>query len=246
MNLKEILNNVLAESSFLEKPSFASSADVDDKQMVAIASRMAYKIFNFYNWSAMRKTWVLEMTEDPDANNDGTPDDPVPNTVYDLPSDWQTLVPDSVWETDGSRRVELPVPENRWFLYKHTVFSDGGTMRARLYGKTIEIHDPEPGESMTMEYITNTPITASDGTPKQRFTADDDEFILDPEMLITGVQWKWAHAKMMPQVAEWRQDHMTAVNGAIGRDAGGRTIGGQSANSDWMRNRGPYYPLYQV
>jgi hypothetical protein len=239
MNLKSILNSVLGESGFLEKSAFAASSDVDDKQMVAIANRMAYKIFNFYNWSAMRQTWVLEMTTTGAKGN-------IPKTVYNLPTDWQTMVPDSVWETDGSRRVELPVPENRWFLYKHTVFSDGGTMRARLYGNTIEIHDASPGESITLEYITNTPIRSAAGDPKQYFTADDDIFILDPETLITGVQWKWGHAKMMPQVAEWRQDHLTAVNGAIGRDAGGRTVGGQSANSDWMRNRGPYYPLYQV
>jgi hypothetical protein len=166
----------------------------------------------------------------------------IPDTRYDLPDDYQSFIPDSVWETDGSRRVELPVPESRWFLYKFTAFSDGGVMRARLYGDQIEIHDPKPGESFSMEYITKYPILGSDSTPKERFTADTDTFLLDDQMFILGVQGHWGQMKLMPQAMQWYSNYMAKVNEAIGRDAGGQTIGGPVSPSG---RRDPYYPLWR-
>ncbi len=235
MNLKELLNEVLAQSTFLVRSAFTSSADVDDIQMVSIANRVSYEIFNYFNWSGMRNTHLLLMTETAG----------VPDIRYDLPDDYQSIVPDSAWETDGSRRVELPVPESRWFVYKYTAFSDGGTIRARIYGDQIEIHDPEPGESFQFEYVTKFPITDSGGTPKERFTLDTDLFILDDQLFILGVQAHWAHAKRIPQYGDWFQNYTVKMTEAISRDAQGRTIGGANSGLSWWNSRGPYYPLYR-
>ena len=62
LNLKQILNSVLGESGFLEKTAFAGSSDSDDKQMVAIANRMATSVLEFYNWSTLINDFSLTIT----------------------------------------------------------------------------------------------------------------------------------------------------------------------------------------
>jgi hypothetical protein len=230
MTLIQILNAVLAESGFLERTSFAASADVDDKQMIAIANRVANTIVDFYKWSALLEEHTITMTSD---------------KVYPLPADYAEIVPDSVWETDGSRRVELPTPDGRWYMYKFSAYSDGGTLRARLMGNNIELYDVQPGESFAFEYRKKSAITDSGDVTKLAFDNDNDKWILEPEMLIRGIQAKWGHAKMMPQYQEWKRDFMEEMNSAIGRDAGGRTIGGYAQDKAYIDSRSPYYPLYR-
>jgi len=235
LSLRELLNSVLTQSAFLERDSFTTSVDVDDRQMVAIANRTVIEIMNYYNWSILRKDHTVTMTE-----SGGVPD-----TSYALPADFQNLTPDSAWETDGSRRVELPVPESRWFMYKYTTFSDGGMIRARFYGPNIEIYEPEPGETITFEYVSNAPVLSSSLVPQERFLADTDTQVFDDQLFILGTQANWAETKLLPQFPQWKANYLSKMNEAIGRDAGARTVGGTKGDYDWMTRRSPYYPLWR-
>jgi hypothetical protein len=238
MNLRDILNSVLGESGFLTKPAFASSSDQDDKQMIFIANRMAHEMMEWADWSVLKKSFKIN------PNGEAGGSTPDANGRYPLPTDFLSLVADSAWETDGSRRVEFPTPPNRWFMYKFSTFSDGGTLRARIYGDAIELHDT-PADEFEFEYISKYPILDASGASKQYFTLDDDEFLLDDESLIKGIQSKWAKAKMMPQADEWKMDFLMSMNKAKARDTGGRTIGGVSNERSWWDSRRPYYPLYR-
>jgi len=120
MDLKNILNNVLAQSGFLERGSFTTSADPDDKQMIAIANRVAYEIMNYFAWTDLRTASQINILPG--------------QSRYQLPGDYQDLVPNSAWESEGERQVEWPVPDGRWYMYKYTAYSAGGTYRIRKYG----------------------------------------------------------------------------------------------------------------
>ena len=235
MNLKEILNQTLGESGFLEKAAFAGSSDPDDKQMVAISNRMAQSILEFYNWSTLIKNHIITITESAG----------VPQISYPLPADFSNLIADSVWEVDGSRRVELPTAQGRWYMYKFSAYSDGGTIRARIMYPNIEVYSPQIGDQFEFAYESKFPVISSSGTPKQFFTQDDDTFALDDEVLIRGILSKWGQTKMMPQAQEWKQEYMQDMNAAIGRDSGGRTVGGRSSDKSFIESRQPYYPLYR-
>ena len=230
MELKDLLNEVMMQSGFLERGSFFSSADPDDKQMVSIANRVSIEIMNHFPWPELRKTGSFTMNEG--------------QSRYQLPADFQTLVADSAWEENGERMVEFPVPSNRWFMYKFTNWSDGGTLRVRMYGNEIEVHDVSDGEGFDYEYVSKWCITAADGSVKERFTADTDSFNLDDQLFILGVQAHWQQAKLMPSYAEHMQNYMRKMAEAIGRANGARTIGG-IPNDQYFGNRSPYYPLWR-
>lgn len=228
MTLVDILNNVLEQSGFLSRNSYAESSDPDDKQMVAIANRAAYEIMNFYKWGELRTTFTVNQIAD--------------TTRYNLPADYQTMVADSAWEVGGNRIVEFPVPDRRWYMYKFSNWSDGGMKRVRRYGNQLEIHDVDPGQSFEFEYISKWCIQAADGSRKEFFTLDDDEFLLDSQLLTLAIQAHWMQTKLMPQYTEHFANYMSKMNEAIGRSTGAKTIGGIGSGGI---NDSPYYPLYR-
>lgn len=230
MDIKTILNNVLAQSGFLERGSFTSSADPDDKQMVAIANRVAYEISNYWLWPGLRTSFKVTLTSG--------------KIRYKLPGDYQDLVPNSAWEANGERIVDFPVPDNRWFMYKFTTWSDGGTIRVRKYGDEIEVHDPATGESFDFEYVSKYPIADSQGERKELFTEDTDTWLLDDQLLTLGVQAHWQQTKLMPQYQEHFGNYNRKMTEAIGRANAGQTIGGVDYGKLSGR-RSPYYPLYR-
>jgi hypothetical protein len=230
MNLRDMLNQVLSQSAHIQKANFSNSQDVDDVQMISIANRTQQEIRDYYDWSALRRQYKVSILDGVER--------------YKLPNDYRSFVPDSVWETDGSKQVEIPVPERRWFMYKFSTFSDGGVMRCRLYGDEIEVHDISPGEEFDLEYISKWAVGADDGSVKELFNNDNDTFLLDDQLLILGIQAHWAETKLLPQAQAWRMNFNAKLNEAIGRDSGGRTIGGSPTRSRYDRNS-PYYPLYR-
>jgi len=229
MNLKDILNNTLAQSGFLERGSFTTASDPDSLQMVAIANRAAYEIRDYFKWTELRKQ--AEINIQPGQSR------------YQLPADFQDLVPNSAWEGDGERQVEWPVPDGRWFMYKFTSYSAGGTYRIRKYGDEIEvISDAEDSTAFSYEYISKWVVQDAQGARKESFTADDDEFILDDQVLVLGIQAHWAQTKLMPQYQEWYANYNRKMQEAIGRSSSGKTIGGFQRG---IGRRSPYYPTWQ-
>lgn len=227
MTLKEILNNVLMQSGFLEKGGFTGSADPDDRQMMAIANRTAYEIMNYYKWPELRNSSRIDINSGQER--------------YTLPPDFQDLVPGSAWEDNGERQVEWPVPDDRWFMYKFSTWSDGGTLRVRKYGNEIEIHDPVTGDGFDYEYVSKWVVETEEGARKEFFTEDADTWILDDMLLILGIQAHWQQAKRMPSYTEHFGNYNRKMSEAIGRANGGSTIGGRRG----IPYRGPYYPLYR-
>lgn len=228
MDLVGILNAVLGEAGFLERTSFADSADPDDKQMVAMSNRVMEDIRTFYDWSTLARTAHIDIVTGQNR--------------YPLPDDYYTLVSDSAWETDGSRKVDIPVPRNRWFMYKFSSLTDAGTVRARLYGNEIELHEPSVTNGFDLEYITKYLVEDSAGTPKAQFTKDTDVFILEDDLLIKGVLARWGRTKMMPMAPDWDREYKQELTYQVGRDNSGQTIGGIGPRID---RRSPYYPLFR-
>ena len=213
MNILGILNDVLGQSGFLQKASFFGTQDPDDIQMINIANRTAYEIYNFYTWSALRKTFSLTMEERFEGYTPGGKNPPItPDTVYlpiyyyPLPADFKSGVSDSAWEKDGSRQVDFSTPERGWYMYKFAAFSDGGILRARIHaGMTqapdyiwndleywgltgseagfIEVHDPQPGETFLFEYITSGPVI-----PENTVDSPRDSFEADTDTWILDDQ----------------------------------------------------------
>ncbi len=67
----------------------------------------------------------------------------------------------------------------------------------RLLGKNLQIIPaPEAGQEMIFEYRTNFPVLEADGiTLKQYFTVDTDTCILDANLIVLDLRWRWRMEK---------------------------------------------------
>lgn len=228
MNLKEMLNEVLTQATFLARDSFANSTDPDDKQMVAIANMVVEEIRDFFPWTPLRTELEIELQAG--------------QTRYTLPSDYSTTIPESVWETDGSKQVDIPVEDGRWYKLKFSSETSSGMVRARFYGNILEVAETTPGLKISLEYISKWIVRSDVGAGKERFTADTDTFYLNDQMLIMGVKAGWADAKEMPQADKWRMLFFSKMAGEVAKTHGGRKIG----SAPPVTRRDPYYPLYRT
>lgn len=231
MNIRQSLNQVLAESGFLEKTVyFSPNADIDDKQMAAIANRTQQEIRDYFPWTELR-------TDSQITQQEGV-------TRYALPEDFRSFVAESMWQGDGNRKAEFPVPDGRWFEYKFTSIGDAGTRRIRKYGNEIEIIQPQDGEIIQYEYISKYAVETDQQIRKEYFTEDTDSFRLDHQLLVLGIQAHWAKTKLLPQANDWFANYQAKLREAIGRSSGARVAGGVQSGS--LGNQfSPYYPLWR-
>jgi len=104
------------------------------------------------------------------------------------------------------------------------------------------ISDAEDNTSFNYEYISKWVVEDAAGARKEFFTADDDSFILDDQLLVLGIQAHWQQAKLMPSYTEHFGNYNRKISEAIGRSSSGKTIGGVPRG---LGRRSPYYPLYR-
>lgn len=77
---------------------------------------------------------------------------------------------------------------------------------------------PAAGDSYYFEYQSRYWCTASDGeTLKSEFSSDTDIPLLDDQLIITGLIWRWKSAKGFDYAEDFRKYQM-AVTNAIARD----------------------------
>jgi len=98
------------------------------------------------------------------------------------------------------------------------------------------------GHTIAFEYWSNWAILAVDGTTwKPRFTADTDSFVLDEELLISGLRWRWKAEKGL-RFATDQLSYESLLADAIGNDGtkGELSLGG-SRNGDMVP--GIFVPL---
>ena len=92
----------------------------------------------------------------------------------------------------------------------------------RQIGGYLYIHEPDVGEVLTFEYLSNALFTDATGfTGKQRFTADTDIWLLDDDLLAMNFKWRWKKEKGLDDwqvdAAEWRtyaRNYMAESRGA--------------------------------
>lgn len=124
---------------------------------------------------------------------------------YSLPSDYEALVPRTMW--DKSKHWEMLGPEDaqQWEWLLSGYISTGPRIRWRLLGKYFQIW---PGmsnaESLGLEYRSNGWAEAADGTVKTSFTVDTDTTIYPDRLMVLATKLKYFEAKGFDTTAMYR------------------------------------------
>jgi hypothetical protein len=201
--IKQILNQALSESGFSQEGTFATSKTNEAQQMVALANR-ELNTLQKDTWQELTRTMLLPLTS---------------ATEYPLPDDYREFVFDTAWATNQEYKADFPVTAEGWAYLQSQNTATGFVYRIRLIENQIEIYNPQDGAELYAEYISKYAAESEGGVPKERFTADSDVFLLNDDLLIMGVKWRFNKLKGLdwqPDFAEWRnmykRERATNVN----------------------------------
>lgn len=137
---------------------------------------------------------------------------------YSLPSDYESLVPRTMW--DKSKHWEMLGPEDaqQWEWLLSGYISTGPRIRWRLLGAYFQIW---PGmstaEYLGFEYRSKGWAQAADGTVKNSFTADTDTCIYPDRLIVNATKLKYFEAKGFDTTAMMR-NYLTELEAAKALD----------------------------
>jgi hypothetical protein len=137
---------------------------------------------------------------------------------YSLPSDYESLVPRTMW--DKSKHWEMLGPEDaqQWEWLLSGYISTGPRIRWRLLGAYFQIW---PGmstaEYLGFEYRSKGWAAAADGTVKNSFTADTDTCIYPDRLMVNATKLKYFEAKGFDTTAMMR-NYLTEMEAAKALD----------------------------
>lgn len=226
MTLQEILDNVLLESGMGTETAYATNSDDAVKRLVALANRSADYLSSCHPWQALRKTYSFTLSTD---------------TQYPLPTDFRELIPDTTYADSYYDPVDMRTDPGVWRYIKTNGISTGPRYRMRILGGLIEVNEPNSGDSISFEYLSNQAVADSGGTRKQRFTADTDTFVLDDDLLTADTLWRHARLVGLPQWQDLRGEAIKLKVEREGAEAGSKMlIGGEYAEPGGH----PYTPLW--
>jgi len=137
---------------------------------------------------------------------------------YSLPSDYESLVPRTMW--DKSKHWEMLGPEDaqQWEWLLSGYISTGPRIRWRLLGAYFQIW---PGmstaEYLGFEYRSKGWAAAADGTVKNSFTVDTDTCIYPDRLIVNATKLKYFEAKGFDTTAMMR-NYLTEMEAAKALD----------------------------
>lgn len=115
---------------------------------------------------------------------------------YNLPSDWQSQIPQTEWDRTNRWPLMGPQSAQDWQSFKSGIVYAGPRSRFRIQGNAVNINPPPPnGLLFAFEYISSGWVESSTGVVQTKYLADTDTAVYPDSLLITGLKTQWKAAK---------------------------------------------------
>lgn len=115
---------------------------------------------------------------------------------YNLPSDWQSQIPQTEWDRTNRWPLMGPQSAQDWQSFKSGIVYAGPRSRFRIQGNSVNINPPPPnGLLFAFEYISSGWVESSTGVVQTKYLADTDTAVYPDSLLITGLKTQWKAAK---------------------------------------------------
>lgn len=136
-----------------------------------------------------------------------------------VPSDFDYIIPDTMFNRSTRRRVDGPISAEEWQVLQSAIV--GRVFAAfRFRGSDILITPtPAAGETVAYEYISKNWCQTSGGTKQAAWAADTNTALIDEELHIQGLVWRFLKMRGMDHQDAFR-DYTQNVMQAIMREGG--------------------------
>ncbi len=190
LNLLQICNRVLDKISGFEKPSYIiGNTDDTATTLLAAAYDVGEEQARDNDWQELSKTATVTTV--------------IGTQTYSLPTDYDRLAPDTLWDVTQSRRMYGAKTRRQWAEITNAVTSSGISYRWRLHGNLIQLDRPaESVFAFSYEYLSSTYATSSAGVDRtDGWTADTDLPKLPADIFIAGIRYYFSDSKTLPRAS---------------------------------------------
>lgn len=152
-----------------------------------------------------------------------------------LPTDFDWYRPDTMFNRTTRRRVAGPLSAEQWQLAQASLVTYVNPA-FRMRGTSILISPtPTAGQTVAYEYITKNWCQSNASVGQAAWAADDDTALLDEELHILGIVWRWKKAKGLDYAEEFTT-YQYQVAQALIRDGGRPRISQDVGSIDRVPN----------
>lgn len=198
----------------LPRPDFiTTSTDQQIRQLLALANREGREQASApEQWPQLRGEQTITLVNG--------------QAAYNFPSDFESYIPDTIWDRDMRWPVAGPLSAQEWQFLKSGLINTQPWMRYRVMSGQLYI-DPTPttttaGQSIVIEYQSKAWCQSAAGVVQTAWTADTDTFRLPDDIMVLGTKWRFLAAKRM-DYSEEKAQWVAAVDRELARAYVGKT-----------------------
>jgi hypothetical protein len=188
VSLLEIITTVCAEVGLPIPTAVIGNQDQQVSQLLALANREGREMVSLDGgWPQLQATQTITL-----ANG---------VAAYAFPTDFDSYIPTTIWNTDQRWPVSGPMTPQEWQVLKSGWVNSQPFQRFRIISNMIYF-DPIPdvsadGQTVTIEYQSNSYCQSASGTPQNRYLADTDLWRLPRDIAELGTKWRFLAAKRL-------------------------------------------------
>lgn len=210
MTLLSLVNEVQDTLSLPRSSVVVSSTDSNVRLLFALSKQEGRQLMKRFSWEALltEKTFTsVAATEQTDQ----------------IPSDYDRIVNHSMFNRSQVRRITGPLNPEEWQAQQALTASlliDA----FRIQGGEINIvPTPDAGDTYAYEYVSKNWCQSSGGTGQAVWAADDDTGVVDENLMLLGLIWRFRKARGFDYAEEFAT-YNSEVEQAMMRDGGKRTL----------------------
>lgn len=212
MNCIQLIREACGRIGIPRPNSASSSSDTQVLQLLALLNEEGSELAarSSSGWQALIKeaTFVTVATESQGALE----------TIIGAGNAYRHIVNETIWNRTTLEPVYGPRAPSVWQGMKALTFAGPYAEYRIRGGELLFLPVPAAGDTCAFEYATKNWATDSAGsTGKSLVTADEDEFLLDDEILLSGLMWRWRSAKGLEYGESFRSYENKVVDG-LARD----------------------------
>jgi hypothetical protein len=185
-----------------------SSTDTSTIQLEAVANQEGRAQVQKYRWEVLIKEGSHTTIA---AESQGA--------MTTIATDFGRFRNNTLWNRTTNRRYFGPITDSEWQRIL-AVVSGGITNYFRIRGGNLLMHPtPTVGQSVKFEYVSTDWVDTSGGTTANadKFTADSQTTVLEEELVILGVVWRFLKLKGLPYDQQF-VDYQNRVSEYSGHD----------------------------
>ncbi len=178
--LVAIVQAALRETPGYEVPtSFVGNTNPTAVTCLALANRTGRELATEYLWQVLLVSYTFA-TVASTAN-------------YALPTPFRRIINNTVWDQTNKVQLRGPVSASEWNYLQNSSIAVGSPLNSyfRMAGNYIYI-GPTPSSVRTIGYDYQSKYWISG---KNEFTADADEPLIDDQLMILGLRWRFLQSK---------------------------------------------------